>query len=73
MIMDYVISAARGILKSKLHALINIAGLAIGFASFVLIALFVRYELSFDSFFANSENIYRAEAGFRRPGGPMEM
>lgn len=60
-------------MKSKLHALINIAGLAIGFASFVLIALFVRYELSFDSFFANSENIYRAEAGFRRPGGPMEM
>src|SRR5690606_10003869 len=30
-----------------------------GLASCIIIALFVRHELSFDSFFANADNLYR--------------
>ena len=50
--------AFRHLLKNKLYTFINIFGLAIGVASFVLIMLFVRYEKSYDVF-KGSENVYR--------------
>ena len=50
--------ATRYLLKNKLYSFINIFGLAIGIASFVLIMLYVNYERSYDTF-EGSENIYR--------------
>jgi putative ABC transport system permease protein len=41
------------------HTFINILGLAIGLASFILIVLYVVDELSYDRYHKNSENIYR--------------
>ncbi len=41
------------------HTFINILGLAIGLASFILIVLYVIDELSYDRYHRNSENIYR--------------
>ncbi len=46
-------------LKNKLYSFINIFGLAIGIASFVLIMLYVNYEKSYDKF-EGSEHVYRA-------------
>ncbi|MGB3151858.1 MAG: ABC transporter permease, partial [Maribacter sp.] len=51
--------ATRYLLKNKLYSFINIFGLAIGIASFVLIMLYVNYERSYDKF-EGSENVYRA-------------
>jgi putative ABC transport system permease protein len=51
--------ALRNILKNKLYSLINIIGLAVGITAFLLILLFVRYERSFDTFYKNSDRIYR--------------
>ncbi|WP_027076946.1 ABC transporter permease [Maribacter antarcticus] len=51
--------ATRYLLKNKLYSFINIFGLAIGIASFVLIMLYVNYEQSYDKF-EGSENVYRA-------------
>lgn len=51
--------ATRYLLKNKLYSFINIFGLAIGIASFVLIMLYVNYEQSYDKF-DGSENVYRA-------------
>src|SRR5680860_610750 len=48
----------RYLLKNKLYSFINIFGLAIGVASFVLIMLYVNYERSYDTF-EGSENVYR--------------
>lgn len=45
-------------LKNKLYSFINIFGLAIGIASFVLIMLYVNYERSYDTF-EGSENLFR--------------
>ncbi|WP_373519916.1 ABC transporter permease [Pricia sp.] len=50
--------ATRYLLKNKLYSFINIIGLAIGIASFVLIMLYVNYERSYDTF-KGSENVYR--------------
>ncbi len=51
--------ALRSIFKNKLYSLINIIGLTVGITAFLMLTLFVRYERSFDTFFRNSDNIYR--------------
>ncbi len=50
--------AFRYLLKNKLYSFINIIGLAIGVASFILIMAYVNYERSYDNF-EGSENVYR--------------
>ncbi len=50
--------AIRFLLKNRLYSFINIAGLAIGIASFILIMLYVNYEQSYDKF-KGSENVHR--------------
>ncbi|MEO8712210.1 MAG: ABC transporter permease, partial [Parafilimonas sp.] len=46
-------------MKNKVFSFINIFGLTIGLTSFILIALYVFDELSFDRFHKNADNIYR--------------
>lgn len=59
MIVNYIRTAWRNIVREKWITLINIIGLSIGIASCILIALFVKDEISFDRFHLNSDNIYR--------------
>ncbi|WP_339607876.1 FtsX-like permease family protein [uncultured Roseivirga sp.] len=49
----------RKLRKEKLYSFVNIAGLTVGLTAFLLIALYVRDELSFDNFHENKGNIYR--------------
>ncbi len=51
--------AFRALLKQKTYAIINIAGLGVGVASCLLIALFVQNEFSYDNFFKDSEQLHR--------------
>ncbi|MCP5381549.1 MAG: ABC transporter permease [Kordiimonadaceae bacterium] len=67
---NYFISAWRNIYNHKLFSMINILGLAIGLTSCMLIALFVRDEISYDNFWANSKNIYRMHQTFLPSGRP---
>lgn len=46
-------------MKNKTFSLINILGLTIGLTSFLLIALYVFDELTFDRFHKSADNIYR--------------
>lgn len=59
MIRNYVTLALRNIRKHKGFSLINIAGLAIGVASCLLILIFVKSELSYDRFHERADRIYR--------------
>lgn len=68
LIANYITSAWRNILRHKLFSIINILGLAIGLAAVMLIALYVRYETSYDSFWKNSDNIYRMQMTISMPG-----
>lgn len=56
---NYIKIASRNMLKHKGYSFINIAGLSIGVAVCFLIFLWVKDEVSYDRFHANSENIYR--------------
>ena len=59
MIKNYFTTALRHLLKNKGTAFINITGLALGIASLLIILVVVRYELSFDRFHTNVDQIYR--------------
>jgi hypothetical protein len=56
---SYLAIAVRQLLARKLYTAINVAGLALGLASALLIALFVRHELSYDRQYADSGCIVR--------------
>ena len=51
--------ALRNLWKNKGYTLINILGLSIGMASCILIFIFIRFQLSFDEGYKNSDRIYR--------------
>jgi putative ABC transport system permease protein len=59
MIKNYFKIAIRNIIKNKTYSLLNIIGLAIGVMAFIMIMLYVRYELSFDHYSSNTDQIYR--------------
>lgn len=59
MYRNYFKIGFRNLLKNKGFSLINISGLAIGLGCFILIALYVVDELSYDRFHKNASSIYR--------------
>lgn len=59
MLKNYLKIALRNLWRQKGYASINIFGLAVGLACFILIVLFVQYEFSYDRFYENSDNIFR--------------
>ncbi|HVW72679.1 MAG TPA: ABC transporter permease [Rhizomicrobium sp.] len=68
MFRNYLFIALRNIARHKLYSFINIAGLAVGLTCVILIALFVRDELSYDKWIAGSENLWRVEVTYHVPG-----
>jgi putative ABC transport system permease protein len=58
MFKNYLKIAIRNIHKNKLFAAINILGLAVGMACFILISLWVQDELSHDEFHLNKNELY---------------
>jgi len=59
MLKNYIKIAFRNIAKHKAYHALNIGGLAIGVASFLMILLFVRFELSYDTWMLDSDQLYR--------------
>ncbi|MDL2209112.1 ABC transporter permease [Parabacteroides sp. OttesenSCG-928-O15] len=59
MILPHYIKVAwRNLLRYKTQSIISIVGLAVGFACFVLASIWIRYELTYDTFHQNAERIY---------------
>src|SRR5687767_13244627 len=59
MLKNYFKIACRNLMKNKIYSFINVFGLTIGLTSFLLIALYVFDELTFDQLHKNVDNIYR--------------
>ena len=59
MYRNYLKIAWRNILRQRVNSIINISGLAIGLTCVILIALFIKDELSYDKFFSDADSIYR--------------
>lgn len=59
MFKNYLLIAWRNISKNKLYTAIILAGLVVGLTCAMLIATFVRHELSYDKSIPEHERIYR--------------
>jgi putative ABC transport system permease protein len=59
MFRNYLKIAWRILRKNQLYSGLNILGLTLGVSGFLMISLFIQDELSYDRFFANSEQVYR--------------
>lgn len=58
MFKNYLKISLRNMRRRKLFAIINVLGLAVGMACFILISLFIRDERSFDRFHTNKDRLY---------------
>ncbi|UCE42383.1 MAG: ABC transporter permease [Candidatus Aminicenantes bacterium] len=56
---NYLKIAVRNIIKHKGVSFLNVMGLSIGIAACILIFLYVQFELSYDRYHANAEQVYR--------------
>ena len=59
MFKNYLKIALRNFVKHKTYSLIHIFGLTVGIACLVLILKYVQYEMSFDRFNENADQIFR--------------
>ncbi len=59
MLKNYLLTAFREIFKNKIFSVIHIFGLSMGIAAFVLILQYSLYELSYDKFYKNADQVYR--------------
>ncbi len=59
MLKNYIKVAIRNIYKNKIYSFINVIGLAVGLAGFILITILIKNELSYDTFHKQSDRIYR--------------
>ena len=59
MYKNYLTVAWRNMLKHKLYSAINLSGLTVGLTCFILIALYIQFELSYDSHHEKADQAYR--------------
>ena len=71
MLQNYLKITLRNLWKNKVFTFINIAGLAIGLTSAMLILLYTKDEVSYDKFHANSPNLYRVTNAWIKPDGSI--
>src|SRR5688500_417026 len=62
---SYFLLALRKHIRNKFYTAINVAGLAVGIASCLIIMLFVKHELSYDNFNEKADRIYRVNTELR--------
>lgn len=70
MLFNYFKIAIRVITRQRRFTAINVIGLSIGLASFALIAVYLKHELSYDRAFTNADRIYRVAATLHLESGP---
>lgn len=59
---DFLVAIWRSAVRERSYALINLVGLALGFACCMVLALFLRSELTYDRHFDKHARIYRLGA-----------
>ena len=67
MLYNWLVTALRNFARHRLYSFINIVGMAVGLACAIFIILFLRDELSYDSWLPGTDNLYRMEAWFYFP------
>jgi putative ABC transport system permease protein len=70
MFRNYLVTAWRHILKNRLFSVINVFGLAIGLMSCILILLYVKDELTYDTWMPDADRVVRIHSAFYSPDRP---
>lgn len=73
MLKNYFKIALRNLWRQKGFSAINIIGLAMGLACFIMIALYVTDELSYDRYNEKADRIYRINSDIRFGGTDLNM
>ena len=68
MFKNYFKIAARHLKKQKMYSAIKIGGFALSIAACLLIALYIKDELSYDKNWANADRIYRITGEYNNNG-----
>ena len=63
-------SLYRSLTRHKLHAALNIGGLAVGIAVFLVLALYVRFETGYERWLPGHDRLYLVEEYWDQPGSP---
>lgn len=69
MFRHYLTTTLAHLLKNRQFVLINMAGLAVGLAACVLLALYVQQELSWDRQWSNGDRLFRVNTTVDATGG----
>jgi len=69
MLINNLKIALRYLLKNRTFSAINLFGLTLGFACFLLLSLYIQDELSFDGFHRDADRIYRVLQHERQEDG----
>lgn len=71
MFKNYFITGLRHIKKSKVNFAFRLGGLSLAIFSFLAIAIYVAFQLSFDTYHTDHQNIYRVNSQ-RKENGVIE-
>jgi putative ABC transport system permease protein len=69
MLKNYLKITLRHLQRQQGYSLINIAGLSVGMACFILILLFINYEFSYEGHHTNADRIYKIYIEHHLPTG----
>ncbi len=72
MIRNYIKIAFRNLWRHKSFSLINIIGLAVGMTAFLLIFMYVTFELSYDKFHTKADQVYRLNVDLKSANDIMK-
>jgi putative ABC transport system permease protein len=66
-----LLSLYRSLTRHKVYAALNIGGLAVGVAVFLVLGLYVRFETSFEKWLPDHDKIYVVQTVWNLPGSPF--
>jgi ABC-type antimicrobial peptide transport system permease subunit len=73
MLTNYFKLAWRNLVRNKLHTVINVGGLIIGFTIGIIILLTVYHQFSYDKFHVKGKKLYQAYQVFNRKSGQQTV
>lgn len=68
LVFSYFTTSLRNLLRQKTYLLINLAGLSVGIAAYMVIMLYVTHERTYDHHIEQRDNIYRVVEVQNEPG-----
>ena len=68
MLRSYLLTLYRSLTKHQLFSALNIFGLAVGMAVFLVLSIAVRFEHSYDRWIPGAPDLYRVDSTYTFPG-----